>query len=132
MIKQILFATLILINLSSYCQSDYPKKAIIDNDTIVMITPGQVTKLNLAFNDLDRFKMKSDSLSSLISLFEQHDSLKDKVIQNQRLQMINYEKQGSINEEIILSLDKEVKKQKRYRNIGFGTSVLLLILLIVK
>jgi len=97
-----------------------------------MITPGQVTKLNLAFNDLDRFKMKSDSLSSLISLFEQHDSLKDKVIQNQRLQMINYEKQGSINEEIILSLDKEVKKQKRYRNIGFGTSVLLLILLIVK
>ena len=132
MIKQILFATLILINLSSYCQSDYPKKAIIDNDTIVMITPGQVTKLNLAFNDLDRFKMKSDSLSSLISLFEQHDSLKDKVIQNQRLQMINYEKQGSINEEIILSLGKEVKKQKRYRNIGFGTSVLLLILLIVK
>ena len=112
MIKQIIFATLILINLSSYCQSDYPKKAIIDNDTIVMITPGQVTKLNLAFNDLDRFKMKSDSLSSLISLFEQHDSLKDKVIQNQRLQMINYEKQGSINEEIILSLDKEVKKQK--------------------
>lgn len=130
--KQILLLVLILITLSSICQEDYPQKVIIKRDTLVLITPSQVKLINLAFNDLDRYHVKSDSLYSITSLYSFRDNVSDSVISILKDQKFNLQGQMELCTSTVNILDAEVKKQKKIKKISIGFSLLLLILLIIK
>lgn len=134
-----ILSTLMLISLSSICQTDYPKKAIINGDTLALVTIDQVKQINLTYNDKDRYKVKCDSLSKQIQLYDNLRVNSDSVISILKTQKENLNKQVSLSEEvmkrqntIIENQFKIIKKEKLYKNISYGATVLLIILLIVK
>ena len=69
---------------------------------------------------------------SIVMLYDLNKSTQDSIIINLKHQKDNLERVDQHNQEIILKLDNEVKRQKKFRNIAGGIGILLLILLIAK
>lgn len=126
----ILLLGLILMHLSIYCQNDYPQKAIIKGDTIALITPSQVTKINLTYNELDKCLQKNKSLSNLVTLYEDQQSTCDTIRNLLTEQKKNLQTQVTLSQEIIVGLNHNIKIQKRHKNIFASTTLGLLILFI--
>lgn len=47
MIRGTLLLTFLLMSISVYCQSGYPKKILLDKDTVIAITPTQLKTINI-------------------------------------------------------------------------------------
>lgn len=71
-----------------YSQVGYPKKMVIDNDTVVCISSKQVRNLNL-------LKAKSDTYKEFIDTLLSQRSVDSSIIEAQALQI------GSLNAEIL-------------------------------
>lgn len=75
-----------LIATLSYSQASYPKKLILNNDTIVGITPDQLTKINQVFSYSELLKedldIQNERIEKLTIINKQQSSTINKVIQN--------------------------------------------------
>jgi hypothetical protein len=67
----------LLIAASSISQNDYPKLTVISGDTLILLKPADVTKLNLTFIQLDYEKALNTVLSDQINL-------QSKIIENDK------------------------------------------------
>ena len=88
-----ILSTLMLISLSSICQTGYPKKSVINGDTLALVTIDQVKQINLTYNDKDRYKVKCDSLSKQIQLYDDLRVNSDSAISLLKIQKENLNKQ---------------------------------------
>jgi len=115
-----------LIAISSFSQNIYPKKIILNKDSVVAITQNQVIKINESFKELDDLKQFSDSLITLVSLI--NESNERQINLNRKLNKKNNEllienseliKLNSTNDKLIDYLNKEIKNKNRKKPLYF-------------
>lgn len=97
----------------SISQEGYPRKIVIDRDTVCAITFPQVDSVNKTFVDLDECNELKDSLYSQIDTY-------GKLVEGQKQVIISQEKEIDIQknivsekDNIIASDEKLLKKQNR-------------------
>ena len=89
----LLLSILILTQLSSFSQEGYPKKIVIDGDTLCAITIDQVRKLNFVYIKDDFLKEMNDTL----------------VVQNERYKSLSNKYSDLVKEyEVTMNLRKQV------------------------
>ena len=143
--KRFLITTLFLLTATLlFCQESYPKKLVIENDTIIAITPEQTKAINFVFDERDFYKDKSDSLSVKIAV--QSLSLNRQIMINRELSNENeltlmnldtYKKLNEINQSTIQYKNKELVQQKNKTlkfaigglTVGVTTGALLVLIL---
>lgn len=114
---------LFLLSLSSFSQDIYPKKAILDNDTVAVLSIDQVKDINSRLVLLDeKFEECKELETSIglykesVSILEDQLSLSKKKSENLSIQISNLEKSIKINND-------EYKKDKRRLILISGISV---------
>lgn len=102
----------LLINLLSFSQGIYPRKVVIEGDTVVAISPEQLTVVNVLILDLAECKElfdieKEENLrkTQLINSQSESMSIKDK-------EKKNLEEQNTILSDQNKALEKSLKRQK--------------------
>jgi len=117
---------------------------VIENDTIIAITPEQTKAINFVFDERDFYKDKSDSLSVKIAV--QSLSLNRQIMINRELSNENeltlmnldtYKKLNEINQSTIQYKNKELVQQKNKTlkfaigglTVGVTTGALLVLIL---
>lgn len=114
--KLTILLSYLLIAVSVYCQTDYPRLILIDGDTVVALEPIQITKMNVAFLELEKCERLYESATEEILLLYEKDSIsfeQKKNLQEQieKLERIDNEKSNQID---ILE-DKNKKQGKQIK-----------------
>lgn len=111
---------------SLYCQNSYPKKILINSDTIVAITPIQLKQINSRLLELKDLRLYTQTL-------EEYNATQKNVIKHQiglnrelnkkntRLLINNSDlmKLNSTNDKLLGYYKKELKVQKRRKTLTF-------------
>ena len=116
--KTKLIAWLIFLLIAPFCysQKDYPRLTLINGDTLVLITPRQVSKINKTYIELDRSNDLNSHLREDIQLYKLSDSL---CVKNNKLigaKNILF-RIGEEREKQIILFTEENKKQKKLINL---------------
>ena len=121
------------MTLYSYSQSTYPKRMLIDGDTVVAITVEQSKKVNKTFLEKNYYKTVTESLGKKVTLLEMNSNIdyiiinKLKVqIDNLNLIISNKQKAMDKQKEDLDATDRELKKSKRknrFKKVGLGMSI---------
>lgn len=117
---------------SLFSQSDYPKSILIDSDTLVLFTPNQVAKMNIAFLYLDEQRELNESLENQILLFNDKFFIlegKYDVCEQKSILLVKVADERLNQIEILTSENKKqektIKLLKKRRNLyGIGGVVL--------
>lgn len=118
----------------------YPKTMIFDSDTIIAITPSQLTRINLGLNKMYELSEtnkilngKIEFLNSINKGSELNLSRKDSIISDLGIQIYNY-RLGLKDQKDELDFYKDLSKKKQRVIVigGVTVSVGLLLLLIFK
>lgn len=130
-----------IIPIFMYSQKlSYPKVLRFDNDTIVALTPSQLTKINLGINRLYELTETNELLNSKIEFLnsinkgaELNLSRKDSIISDLGIQIYNY-RLGLKDQKDELDFYKDLSKKKQRVIVigGITVSVGVLLLLIFK
>ena len=129
-------ALCLLTTILSFCQTTYPKKLVIDNDTVVVITPIQLKGINQLL--VDR-KILKETLSDVQIRFKmlQNDILSMNKLSENKSQLISLQKKqiedltslnGYSDQNITLlkqQLKDEKKKKVKFTVIGISTTALI-------
>lgn len=143
MIKYVILIIWVLTAQLSYCQGSYPKKLLIEGDTVVAITVDQAKKVNKAFISAGHYKEISDSLNVKIDVLEQKAvnnsfiiAKKDTIIKEwKEIVDLQYQAQAKVEKEYIAVNVKYINSKKwgRIKNQALGVSVIVtLLVLLVK
>lgn len=97
----------------SFSQEGYPRKIIIDKDTVCAITIAQVDSVNKAFVNNDKCNEEKDSLNSQINNYETLVEGQDRVIASQGKEIEIQKNISAEKDTIIASDEKLLKKQNR-------------------
>lgn len=134
--RSIITLIILLISVSSYSENKYPKKLIFESDTVVLITPTQLTQINCKLIDLDKCREELTLLTEsnkvqdeLISNLESNILLKNKEISLLNSKLENYEKTIKIYNE---DISKTKRKSLVISGISITIGVVSLITLIAK
>ena len=117
----------------------YPKMMLMGGDTVVVITPDQVKKVNIVKVERDNFKELADSLESTLDVCLENDSTKtlelesknkqlvyqDSIIENDSIMVKNLEETRDILE---CHLEAE-KEKKKILGIIAGTEGVVIVIL---
>lgn len=102
----------LLTVLSSFSQENYPKKVVVENDTLICISPEQLTRVNLLIVEnqkcKDLSKLNSTELKKLTEIVE----TQDKVISNHEDQEIILKQTITDQENTISIKNKTIKRSK--------------------
>ena len=130
-----------IIPIFMYSQKlSYPKVLRFDNDTIIALTPSQLTKINLGINRLYELTETNELLNSKIEFLnsinkgaELNLSRKDSIISDLGIQIYNY-RLGLKDQKDELDFYKDLSKKKQRVIVigGITVSVGVLLLLIFK
>lgn len=101
--------------MTKFCisQEGYPRKIVIDRDTVCAITFPQVDSVNKTFVDLDECNELKDSLNSQINNYETLVEGQEKVIKSQDKEIAIQKNIVIEKDNIIASDEKLLKKQNR-------------------
>lgn len=120
---------------SSFSQSRYPSKVLIQGDTVVCITIPQLYKANELFVDRMEYKQIKDTLLSEVSIYKgmvvNYDlqiHVKDEIIDNMQQQITYKDSSLTIAGDEIWRLQNKVDRQKKLIKLG-GVGASLLIVL---
>lgn len=89
-----------MVSISIFSQEDYPKPILIKGDTLILILPIQLKKINKTFLELDMEKELNNSYLNEINI------LKDKVIIHEDLN-----KNCNKNVDILIQIKSELSNQ---------------------
>lgn len=123
---------------SSFSQSRYPSKVLIQEDTVVCITVDQLHRANELFVDRMEYKQIKDTLLSEVSIYKgmvvNYDlqiQVKDEIIGKMQQQIAYKDSSLIIAGDEIWRLQEKVQKQKRWLKVGGVGAGALLILSII-
>ena len=107
--KLIPFVLFLLIAQLSFCQESYPRKQIQQGDTVVVITPGQLSLINGIIQERDNYR--DELVPAMESVIVQQDTLvgllKERVEYWARI--------DAVNQSIIRRLEEENTKVLRQK-----------------
>lgn len=127
-----MLVTFLMISQCCFSQTGYPRKILINKDTLVVLTTPQLKKVNMTFVRLDFFREMNDTLNSIISSYKTALSTQSDL--NSSLQkQIDLKQTIIIQEEAVISnykitekkLERQMKWLKVQRNTFFVTTVIL-------
>lgn len=135
MIRGTLLLIFLLMNISVYCQSGYPKKILLGKDTVIAITPNHLKTINIEHVDYmecaELLVLKNavvDSMTKIIALqdsitnnLQQQISVKDNYISDKNT-VIQALYNGTSERDRII---KKVIRQNTYYKIGIGVSLFI-------
>lgn len=116
----------------TFSQNLYPQKLVIDKDTVVAITPEQLSLTNKIFVERDFLKIEVAEQKSMIGLY-------DKSLQETKEQLQRWEEVDKVNKSIIESLKlREIESSKQNKKakwkaggicfcVGFSVGILTMI-----
>lgn len=109
----IILICLVRISPSVFCQPQFPKKAVIDNDTVCIISVEQTRTINKVFIDRDECVELKDSLNSQIKTYGIFVGQQKDIISSQETEIAIQNKIITEKNIIIDSDDKILKQQNR-------------------
>lgn len=98
---------------SVFCQAAFPRKAVIDNDTVCILSIEQTKVINKVFVDRDECNEMKDSLNSELTNYGDLVQVQKQVIASQDKEIDIHKKIISEKDVIIESDSKLLKKQNR-------------------
>lgn len=108
-------------------QTNYPKLTVISGDTVIIFTPQQVKKINIAYLELDRCTELNTSYSNEISLYKQ-------TVQNLEAQKNNLITAIKLHEDVdrekniqITALEEDIKIKNKQINTLKKSRIFLII-----
>lgn len=102
-----------LLSLSAISQTAYPKRAVIDNDTVTLISIEQTKTINKVFVDRDECNEMKDSLNSELQNYGDLVQTQKSIISSQGTE-IDIQKKIVVEKDVIIDSDaKLLKKQSR-------------------
>lgn len=121
-----------LLTKLSFCQTGYPKLAVIGSDTVCEITITQLDSINAIIVDLDECSEIKDSLCSEIRTFRQLDGVQKETILSQEKE-IQIQKNIVTEKDKIISIDDSVNKKltRRAKWLKFQRNILTLAVLVL-
>ena len=138
--KAIVLSTFLLIAMWSYCQPSYPKKIVLDKDTVIAITETQLQDINQAFYDRNSMDIDADSMAyqlamQSLSIKRQSSINKQLVIKNTKLlsdysdalKMYDLQKQITAyrEQELKIAKKKQIKLMVGGFTVGLGTAAIV-------
>lgn len=96
-----------------FCQTVYPRKVVIDKDTVCIISTEQVRQLNNVFIDRDECNELKDSLNSQLNTYDKLTKAQQEVINSQDKEIVLQKKIVEEKDVIIHNDEKMLKKQGR-------------------
>lgn len=134
---------LLVVPFYAISQEPYPKKLIIEGDTLVGITIPQLGIINKSLIERDLFKLEIKSLNSILDLkdkklseFSMQLTKQDTIINRYQVQVDYYQKIYKEQSLIIAEVQKKALRQKRLAwtigGIGIGIGVAGLIVMAVQ
>ena len=124
----------------SYCQPSYPKKIVLDKDTVIAITETQLQDINQAFYDRNSMDIDADSMAyqlamQSLSIKRQSSINKQLVIKNTKLlsdysdalKMYDLQKQITAyrEQELKIAKKKQIKLMVGGFTVGLGTAAIV-------
>lgn len=103
----------ILMTKLIFCQTVYPRKVVIDKDTVCIISTEQVRQLNNVFIDRDECNELKDSLNSQLNTYDKLTKAQQEVINSQDKEIVLQKKIVEEKDVIIHNDEKMLKKQGR-------------------
>jgi hypothetical protein len=118
--QKLITLSFLLIATWSYCQETYPKKIAFEQDTVICINKEQLVKINGAFEELEHYKGKLDSIGIEIdfqkTMIEKQLSINSK-LSSRNVELLiendNLYQKDEINRQILTFKEKELKYQKK-------------------
>lgn len=121
-----------LTALFCFSQEKYPRKAIIDGDTVGIFTIGQVRQANQKFAMLDECREQNDSCNAQVKNYSRLNDKKNEIIAEYKNQVSVQEQINAEQTKIILNLDKQVSgNEKRIKFLALKNKALTVSLGIV-
>lgn len=123
---------------SVFCQTIYPKKVILESDTVVLLSPVQIKKINSIIVDRDFLEKELQVAQQILLCKDSLCMVKDLQIKNYESVVENYNKSLENMQSITTEQEKIIQEQNKkiFRNSllygGSGIVVGLIIGLIVK
>lgn len=102
-----------LIQLYSFTQTAYPRKAVIGKDTVCISLIEQVRIVNKVFVDRDECRELNDSLNSQLENYEDLVRQQDFLIDSKEKELVIEQKINSEKTGIIENQEKELKQTNR-------------------
>lgn len=102
-----------LTELSAISQTAYPRKAVIDNDTVCILSIEQTRTINKVFVDRDECNELKDSLNSQIKTYDALVKEQKNIISAQDERIVIQKNIINEKDNIIQSDEKLMKKQNR-------------------
>lgn len=131
-IRSTMLSIYLSIAVSCFSQQDYPQIKVIDNDTVVLITPQQVDSINKTFLQLDMYKELNESMIEQDSLAKQviltcKESLNKAEEEIVKEREINNEKDTQIKNLNIITKkqQKKIELLKKSRNLMTITAAIV-------
>lgn len=131
-IKCILFVTCLLTANCLYSQDGYPKKKVIDKDTVILISAKQLVLINLKKIEADTYKeLYNETLNgltdciSLSDVYKRSDSIAGEIIKIKDLDIADRTVIIERLDQVTKQQSKEIHKLKRNNAILKVTGVIL-------
>ena len=123
----------LLTTISSYCQSNYPQKIVVNKDTVVAITVDQLQTANCLLSEREIYKSQLDTaivfFSKAVDDYEARIKEKNVAIAMQSQQIDQINKLNANGDKQITLLNKKLKiqKGKTFRSTVIGSAIVGLI-----
>lgn len=96
-----------------FCQTIYPKKIVLEGDTVVLLQPIQIKKINGIIVDRDFLKSELDITQQILSYKDSLCIVRDLQIEKYGLVIKDYEESLSNMQSIVTEQEKILKEQNK-------------------
>lgn len=99
---------------SSFCQNTYPRKMILNQtDTVVVITPVQLVKINRGLNKVRMLETLNENYLARLVVSDSLNKVLTGTIETQETVILLWKEHGKTSEEIINTLEDSMREQQR-------------------
>ena len=99
---------------SSFCQNTYPRKMILNQtDTVVVITPVQLVKINRGLNKVRMLETLNENYLARLVVSDSLNKVLTGTIETQKTVISLWKEHGKTSEEIINTLEDSMREQQR-------------------
>lgn len=99
---------------SSFCQNTYPRKMILNQtDTVVVITPVQLVKINRGLNKVRMLETLNENYLARLVVSDSLNKVLTGTIETQETVISLWKEHGKTSEEIINTLEDSMREQQR-------------------